>query len=129
MKDKTPQTNKKYECKVESKEEYYIALPEDLPYEVGQKFSIKCGEDGSFLLTPYVKEVFDIEDELFLSLAKLAHERDITLNDLVNEILIERIEVMEQERDFEEESSSEDFYDEETYTENFPFLDSQYPNV
>lgn len=106
---------KTYECKVEKREDYFVQLPDDLPYKEGQKFSVKQYEDGSFILNPYKEVELDLDDDLFLSLAKMAHEKDITLNDLVNEILKERIEREEQAKDFEdlEESSSED--------ENFDF--------
>lgn len=41
----------------------------------------------------------EIEDELFLQLAKMAHERDITLNQLVTEILTEHIKMLEKEEE------------------------------
>jgi len=113
-----------YVCKVKSREELYIELPEDLYYEEGQKFSIKQHEDGSFLLVPYRKEAFDIDDDLFLNLAKMAHERDVTLNDLVNEILREQIEKIQMDFDYdcneemEESESSEEYFLEEVGTFN-----------
>ena len=39
----------------------------------------------------------DITDETFLKLAKMAHEKDITFNQLCNEILREQIEQLEKD--------------------------------
>ncbi len=39
-----------------------------------------------------MKEVeIDISDETFLTLAKLAHEKDITLNEMISQILAEKL--------------------------------------
>lgn len=40
---------------------------------------------------PRVSIVIDMDDELFLSISKLAHTKDITFNEMVNEILTETI--------------------------------------
>jgi len=37
----------------------------------------------------------DISDEEFLALAKIAHERDITFNQLVNEIILKKTQEQE----------------------------------
>lgn len=44
----------------------------------------------------------DLSDEQFLALAKMAHEKDITLNQLVTEILREQIESTEKLISFKE---------------------------
>jgi predicted DNA-binding ribbon-helix-helix protein len=38
----------------------------------------------------------DISDEELLALAKMAHERDITFNQLVNEILLKKMKEQEE---------------------------------
>lgn len=51
----------------------------------------------------------DLSDEQFLALAKMAHEKDITLNQLVTEILREQIESTEKlisSKEFEENFDS-----------------------
>lgn len=68
-----------------------------LPDEIVKKFSLKAGdvvefqelENGVISLTFQKKEEINIylpEEEIFM-LMKMAHEKDITLNQLVNEIL------------------------------------------
>lgn len=41
---------------------------------------------------PRVSIVVDMDDELFLSISKLAHAKDVTFNEMVNEILKETIQ-------------------------------------
>lgn len=81
--------------------EKYTAKVEDgvltLPDEIVKMFNLKAGDtvdfedlgNGTILLTFPKKQDVEIdlpEDQIFM-LMKIAHERDITLNQLVNEIL------------------------------------------
>jgi len=96
MKNKKP-----YSVKVESREEYFITIPDEIMEEKGwgeeTKFSLEEREDGSILLSPYVDIQIDMNDELFMELSKLAHERDITFNQLCNDILKEQLGILEKE--------------------------------
>ena len=81
--------------------EKYTAKVEDgvltLPDEIVKMFNLKVGDtvnfedlgDGSVAMTfPKKEEVeIDLPEEQIFMLMKIAHERDITLNQLVNDIL------------------------------------------
>jgi len=41
----------------------------------------------------------EIEDEDFLKIAKMAHEKDITFNDMVNEILKSQMETLKEKKE------------------------------
>jgi len=68
-----------------------------LPDEIVKKFSLKAGDivefqeldDGTISLKFQKKESIDIDlpEEKIFMLMKMAHEKDITLNQLINEIL------------------------------------------
>lgn len=47
----------------------------------------------------YEEVQIDIDDDVFMALAKIAHERDITFNQLCNEIIREQIEKAESEKE------------------------------
>lgn len=87
--------NQTYTTKVETREECFITLPDELVekngWTEGTKFSIKEFEDGSIHLSPYKEIEVDLDDNVFLELAKRAHEQDITFNELCNQILKEQL--------------------------------------
>jgi len=75
---------------------------EDLLEQFDVSFCIK--KDSIEFETPFEKKTMNSEeiqielsDEEFLALAKIAHEKDITLNELCNQILREQIEKLEVE--------------------------------
>lgn len=78
---------KTYTTVIESKTESFITLPDELGYKPGDKFSCEVQPDNSIVLKPFVDVEVDIDDDTFLSIAKYAHERDITINDAAIEIL------------------------------------------
>lgn len=82
--------NKTYTTEVETEEVCFVKLPEELGFKPGDKFTIEQTEEG-FILKPYVNIEVDIPDELFLELAKLAHEQDVTFNELCNKIIKEKL--------------------------------------
>lgn len=78
--------------KVETIEELAIKLPEGFA-EVGEKLHFDVREDGSISISKFVPVEIDIPNELFLELAIMAHEQDITFNELCCNILREKINV------------------------------------
>ena len=77
--------------KVETIEELAIRLPEDFA-EVGEKVYVAVRDDGSLEISKLVTVELDLPDDVLLSLAMMAHEQDITLNELCNNILREIVE-------------------------------------
>jgi hypothetical protein len=61
----------------------------------------------------------DISDELLFKLMKEAHEQDITLNELIADILEEAIEELEEEDEFVEAEEVEEVPEVETPNPNF----------
>ncbi len=82
---------KTYTTKVEKEEVYFVTLPEEFGFEPGQKFTIEPAGDG-FILKPFVEIEVDLDDHTFMELSKMAHEQDITFNELCNNILREQLE-------------------------------------
>lgn len=78
---------KTFITKVEESVETFIVLPEELGFHPGDQFSIEYQDSGVLILKPYKSIEIDIDDSIFLQLAKEAHERNITFNDLCIEIL------------------------------------------
>ena len=69
---------------------------------------IVSDEEFASIVSKKVDIDIDISDEQFMELAKMAHEKDITLNQMVNNILrdkIERLKDESRENDFLEGSS------------------------
>ena len=85
---------KTYNTKVETREESFITFPEELVEQMGwkenQKFTIE-EKDGNITMKPYTEVEIDFDDETFMKLAKMAHEQDITFNELCNNILSDKI--------------------------------------
>lgn len=89
--NETSQPIKTYTSQVEATTEYSLPIPEELGFEPGDKFTIEANEDGSLLLRPYREIEIELDDNVFLTLAKMAHDQDITFNELCNKILIQRL--------------------------------------
>ena len=77
--------------KVEAIEELAIRLPEDFA-EVGEKVNVAVRDDGSLEISKFVTVELDLPNDVLLGLAMMAHEQDITLNELCNNILREIVE-------------------------------------
>jgi len=79
-----------------------IQLPpealEALDIKEGEKVSVKATKD-SISISKLVPVEIELDDADFLALAKLAHERDITFNEYVREILEKMIERYQKEED------------------------------
>jgi len=59
-------------------------------WEKGQKFEFKTLEDGSIQLVPFVKLELDLEEwpiELLHMLIKESCDKDISVNDVINDLL------------------------------------------
>ena len=97
---------KKYMAKIE--QESILTLPdevvEDLGLHVGDEAHFKDLENGSFQITFSKKEdvQIDIDEKLLYQLMLLAHEQDITLNQLVENILREFLNKLEKKVSVEE---------------------------
>ena len=81
------------ECiaKVKTIEELAIKLPEGF-WEVGEKVHIDTKDDGSIVISKLVPIEIDLPNDIMLDLAMMAHEKDITLNELCNDILREIVD-------------------------------------
>ena len=78
---------------VKVKEDYYIEFTDEelaaLKMEKGQKFSCKV-EDGALKLEPFVKVELEIGDwprEILTFLIQESCERDVSVNEVINEVL------------------------------------------
>lgn len=72
----------------------------------GGPYKLKIKNEWVHLVAEKTQEIeVDIEDATFLSIAKMAHERDITINDMMVEILKEQLE--KEESKTEEERAEE----------------------
>jgi hypothetical protein len=78
---------------LERSDDLILRLPEGWAEE-GEKVSI-TEVDGGLLISKLHRIGIDISDRTFLAIAKIAHERDITINDMMLEILHEQMEEME----------------------------------
>lgn len=64
-------------------------------WEPGQKFEFKTLEDGSIQLVPYVKMELDPEEwpvEILHMLIKESCDKDISINDVINDLLKKALE-------------------------------------
>ena len=82
---------------VKVKEDYYIEFTDEelaaLKMEKGQKFSCKV-EDGALKLEPFVKmeiEIGNWEREILEMLIEESCERDVSVNQVINDLLEEVI--------------------------------------
>ena len=85
--------------KVKEKKDYYIEFSdeerEQLGIEENQKFSIKLMDDDSFIMTPFAKIDIDLADfsrEALENLISISVEKDISVNEVINQILENYIE-------------------------------------
>lgn len=86
----------------------YIQFTEEELQEIGAsagtKFSVKHYDDGSIELRPYVKVEIDIEDwprELLEMLIKESCEKDISINDVITDLLTESLDQYPTNEDLE----------------------------
>ena len=77
--------------KVETIEELAIRLPEDFA-EVGEKVNVSVRDDGSLVISKLVPIELDLPNDVLLGLTMMAHEQDITLNELCCNILRKIVE-------------------------------------
>jgi len=64
-------------------------------WEENQKLEVTENEDGSIILEPYKKMEIDLEDftkEQLIALMNISCEKDISMNEVISEILMEVIE-------------------------------------
>lgn len=85
--------------KVKEKKDYYIEFSdnerEKLGIEENQKFSIEVMDDNSFVMKPFSKVDIDLADfsrETLEKLITLSVEKDISVNEVISEILKNYIE-------------------------------------
>jgi hypothetical protein len=84
---------------VKVKEEYYIEFTDEelkaLNMEKGQKYSCKL-QDGGLMLEPFVKMEIEIgswDREILEMLIEESCERDVSVNQVINDILEEVINI------------------------------------
>lgn len=85
--------------KVQEKKELYIQFSEEEMQEIGweenQKLSVKVDEKtGQITLEPFVKMELEIGDwprEVLEFLIEESCERDISVNEVINEVLVESL--------------------------------------
>ena len=77
--------------KVEKIEELAIRLPEDFA-EVGEEVHVSVRDDGSMVISKLTPIELDLPNDVLLSLTLMAHEQNITLNELCCKILSEIVE-------------------------------------
>lgn len=75
--------------RLERSEDLILRLPEGWAEE-GEKVSIK-EKDGSVIIEKLVDVEIDLDDSTFLSIAKMAHEKDITFNEMITQIIEEKL--------------------------------------
>lgn len=86
---------------VEQSNDVMITLPDELIKEwglkPGSKVSIALQDDGTIRISKMVKVEVELDDDLFNSVAKMAHDRDITFNVMIQQLLEEYLEGKEGE--------------------------------
>lgn len=88
-------------AKIKRSEDLLLDLPEGWAQE-GEKVSIT--QDGdSIIISKFVNIEIDIDNATFLKIAQMAHEKDITFNEMAIEILNEFID---KNKDLLDESDS-----------------------
>ena len=85
--------------KIQSKEELFIQFSdeelEELKMEKGQKFSVEINDDNSIKLTPFTTlelEISDFSRELLEFLIAESCEKDISVNEIISNLLKKMIE-------------------------------------
>ena len=84
--------------KLKRSDDLILELPEGWGKE-GEKVSITHDKNGVITISKFVNIELDFDDELFLKIAMEAHEKDITFNEMVSEILTEVIDKHENASD------------------------------
>lgn len=92
--------------KVQEKKELYIQFSEEEIQEMGweenQKLSVKVDEKtGQITLQPFVKMELDISDwpkEILEFLIEESCERDISVNEVINEVLIKSLSIYDKSK-------------------------------
>lgn len=83
-------TEKNHTVQLLPSEDLMLQLPdeviESMKLTPGTKLSLRV-KDGVLEISKFKTLEVELDDELFMSLALQAHERDITFNELVQEIL------------------------------------------
>ena len=77
--------------KVETIEEQAIRLPDGFA-EVGEKVHISVRDEGCLVISKFVPVELDLPNDVLLGLSLMAHEQDITLNELICNVLREIVE-------------------------------------
>lgn len=75
--------------KIKRSEDLVVELPSGWANE-GEKVSIH-DEDGKIIISKMCEIELDLEDDVFIKIAKEAHEKDITFNEMVSELLLEYV--------------------------------------
>jgi len=77
--------------KVEKIEELAIRLPDGFAEE-GEKVNVSVRDDGCLIISKFENVELDLPNDVLLGLTLMAHEQDITLNELICDILREIVE-------------------------------------
>lgn len=84
--------------KIIETKQYNIQFTEEEMAEFGwednQKFEVNENEDGSIILKPYVKleiELDNLSKEELIALMDISCEKDISMNDVIRDILMEAV--------------------------------------
>ncbi len=85
--------------KLQEKKDYYIQFSDDECADLGikenEKFNIKIFDDNSILMTPFEKIDIDISEfkrEVLEMLVSISAEKDISVNDVISELLEQYLE-------------------------------------
>lgn len=76
-----------------------LELPEGFA-EPGEKVSIEEIENG-FRISKLIPVEVDLDDDVFLRIAKMAHEKDITFNEMCVSIIEEQMKKYKEQSDVE----------------------------
>ena len=87
-------------------EDLLLELPEDWGTP-GEKVSVTHDEEGTITISKMVSVDIDLSNNDFLAIAKMAHEKDITFNELCQEMISAYVGELEDEED-EESFPTED---------------------
>lgn len=80
--------------KLQEKKDYFIQFSDEEREELGirenEKFSIKVFDNNSIMMTPYEKIDIDISDysrDVLEMIISISAEKDISVNDVISELL------------------------------------------
>ena len=84
--------------KILTQEEYYLQFTDEelekIGWKHGEKLSVEVKDDGSILFTPFAKLEIDLSEfsrECLENLVILSVEKDISVNDVINNLLEETV--------------------------------------